>query len=190
MTPTREPAFSEPAFREPAFREPKPGTPLFTTMPSPISDLTLIGDGESLSALYIGAKHRHAPEVGADWIRDDSAFVEVRRQLEEYFEGTRREFDLPLAPRGTAFQMRVWNALREIPYGETTSYGVIAAGLGHPNGSRAVGAANGRNPISIIVPCHRVIGAGGSLVGYGGGLECKRTLLDLEQKESALFSVT
>lgn len=171
------------------FREPLPGTPRFTVMPSPIGDLTLIGDGESLTAVYIGAKHRHAPPVGEGWIRDDDAFDEPRRQLEEYFDGRRREFDLPLAPTGTKFQLGVWAALWEIPYGETTSYGAIAAGLGHPNGSRAVGAANGRNPISIIVPCHRVIGAGGALVGYGGGLPTKRILLDLEQRDRALFTV-
>ena len=188
MNPSRENLARETPFPEPVFREPKPGTPRFTTMPSPISDLTLIGDGEALWAVYIGAKHRHAPEVGADWIRDDAAFIEVRRQLEEYFEGARREFDLLLAPTGTKFQLQVWRALLEIPYGETTSYGSIAAGLGHPNGSRAVGAANGRNPISIIVPCHRVIGAGGALVGYGGGLDCKRTLLDLERQEQTLFA--
>ena len=98
------------------------------------------------------------------------------------------EVDLPLAPRGTRFQLKVWEALLDIPYGETTSYGAIAAGLGHPNGSRAVGAANGRNPISIIVPCHRVIGSGGALIGYGGGLPTKRRLLDLERQEQALFS--
>ena len=157
-------------------------------MPSPVSDLTLIGDGQSLMAVYLGAKHRHAPDAGDDWIRDDDAFDEVRTQLVEYFGGRRREFDLPLAPRGTKFQLQVWAALLEIPYGETTSYGAIAAGLGHPNGSRAVGAANGRNPISIVVPCHRVIGAGGSLVGYGGGLPRKRALLDLERQDEVLFT--
>jgi methylated-DNA-[protein]-cysteine S-methyltransferase len=170
------------------FREPLQVTPRYTTMPSPVSDLTLIGDGESLTAVYLGAKHRHAPEVGVDWIRDDDAFDRVRAQLEEYFDGRRRDFDLPLAPRGTRFQLKVWEALLDIPYGETTSYGAIAAGLGHPNGSRAVGAANGRNPISIIVPCHRVIGSGGALIGYGGGLPTKRRLLDLERQEQALFS--
>jgi methylated-DNA-[protein]-cysteine S-methyltransferase len=177
-------------FREPTpFREALAVTRRYTMMPSPIGDLTLIGDGESLTAVYIGAKHRHAPPVDDAWIRDDAAFDEPRRQLEEYFDGRRREFDLPLAPTGTKFQMGVWAALYEIPYGETTSYGELAAGIGHPNGSRAVGAANGRNPISIIVPCHRVIGAGGALVGYGGGLPTKRILLDLEQRDRALFTV-
>lgn len=172
-----------------SFREPLPVTPRHAALPSPIGDLTLVGDGESLTALYIGAKHRHAPPVGAGWVRDDDAFDEPRRQLGEYFAGRRREFDLPLAPTGTKFQLAVWAALLEIPYGETTSYGSIAAGLGHPNGSRAVGAANGRNPISIVVPCHRVIGAGGALVGYGGGLPTKRVLLDLEQRDRALFTL-
>ncbi len=188
--PFLEPPFLEPPFLEPPFLEPQPGTPRFTTMPSPVSELTLIGDGRSLTAVYLGAKHRHAPDVGADWVRDDDSFDEARRQLEEYFDGQRREFDLPLAPRGTKFQLQVWETLLDIPYGETTSYGAIAANLGHPNGSRAVGAANGRNPISIIVPCHRVIGASGALIGYGGGLDRKRTLLDLERQDVALFGLT
>jgi methylated-DNA-[protein]-cysteine S-methyltransferase len=108
--------------------------------------------------------------------------VRTRQQLEEYFAGTRTEFDLPLAPTGTGFQLRVWQALTEIPYGRTESYGHVAARLGLvPGASRAVGLANGANPISIVVPCHRVIGANGSLTGYGGGLDRKRFLLDLEQ---------
>ena len=107
-------------------------------------------------------------------------FPEARAQLEDYFAGRRRTFDLPLAPVGTPFQRRVWEALREIPYGETVSYGVLAARLGQPGAGRAVGLANGQNPISIVIPCHRVIGAGGALTGYGGGLERKRWLLALE----------
>jgi methylated-DNA-[protein]-cysteine S-methyltransferase len=104
----------------------------------------------------------------------------VRAQLAEYFAGRRRDFDLPLAPAGTPFQQRVWQALRAIPYGRTESYGALAARLGQPGAGRAVGLANGQNPIAIVIPCHRVIGAGGALTGYGGGLERKRWLLALE----------
>jgi methylated-DNA-[protein]-cysteine S-methyltransferase len=107
------------------------------------------------------------------------------RQLEEYFAGTRRDFDLELAPHGTAFQLAVWDALLAIPYGETTSYGEIARGVGRPNAVRAVGQANGRNPIAIVVPCHRVIGSDHSLTGYGGGIDRKRFLLGLEGAEVA-----
>ncbi len=166
------------------FRPPVPGTPRYTSMPSPVGELTLVGDGASLTAVYLGATHRWAPEIGPDWVRVgrcEGEFAEVTKQLTEYFDNRRTGFDLPLAPTGTAFRLRVWAALLEIPYGGTVSYGEIAARLGHgPAASRAVGAANGRNPISIVVPCHRVLGAGGALVGYGGGLDRKRTLLDLE----------
>jgi methylated-DNA-[protein]-cysteine S-methyltransferase len=110
-------------------------------------------------------------------VRDDAAFAEVRTQLNEYFAGTRTEFDVPLNAAGSAFQKRVWAALMTIPYGETTSYGKIAAGIGAPDAARAVGLANGQNPIPLIVACHRVIGADGSLTGYGGGLDAKRWLL-------------
>ena len=106
---------------------------------------------------------------------------EAKRQLREYFDGGRRAFDLPIAPAGTAFQMRVWDALRGIPYGETVSYGELARRIGRPTASRAVGAANGRNPLAIVVPCHRVIGADGALTGYGGGLPVKEALLAHEQ---------
>jgi methylated-DNA-[protein]-cysteine S-methyltransferase len=119
---------------------------------------------------------------GADWVEDAARFEEARRQLDEYFAGHRAEFDLPLSPRGTAFQREVWAALQTIPYGEVRSYGQIAAQIGRPGASRAVGLANGRNPISVIVPCHRVIGASGALTGYGGGLPRKRLLLDLEAR--------
>ena len=105
-----------------------------------------------------------------------------KQELEEYFAGTRQTFDLPLAPKGTAFQQKVWAALREIPYGQTRSYGEIAAIVGNPKASRAVGMANNQNPISILIPCHRVIGKDGSLTGYGGGTEKKKWLLELEQR--------
>jgi methylated-DNA-[protein]-cysteine S-methyltransferase len=111
---------------------------------------------------------------------------DVRRELDEYFAGTLQDFTVPLSPRGSTFQKQVWQALSEIPYGETTSYGKVAASIGHPDGARAVGVANGQNPIPIIVPCHRVIGADGSLTGYGGGLDAKRWLLDHEARHAGL----
>ena len=154
-------------------------TDRFTRIPSPVGDLILTGDGSSLTGCYFtGTDHPSDPSVGLE--RDDAAFREATRQLGEYFAAERTTFDLPLAPVGTDFQLRVWAQLRTIPYGATCSYADIARGIGATNGFRAVGLANGRNPISIIVPCHRVIGANGSLTGYGGGLERKRFLLDLE----------
>lgn len=148
----------------------------YTTIPSPLGDLLLTGDGTSLTGLFM-TPHRHGPALRPDWVRDDAALDEAVRQLREYFEGRRRTFALPLAPVGTPFQQRVWLALRDIPYGRTVSYGVIARSIGNPKGVRAVGLANGRNPISIIVPCHRVIGSDGTLTGYGGGIERKAWLL-------------
>jgi methylated-DNA-[protein]-cysteine S-methyltransferase len=115
-----------------------------------------------------------------DWVRQDHAFDDIRLQMNEYFSGRRRSFDLPLAPRGPPFQLDVWRSLRAIPYGETRSYAQIAAAIGRPAAVRAVGAANGSNPLPIVVPCHRVIGANGSLTGFGGGLAAKKFLLDLE----------
>ena len=123
---------------------------------------------------------RQPVRIEHGWERRDDAFGEARSQLGEYFDGTRREFDVPLALAGNEFELRVWGALLEIGYGETASYGAIAARIGAPSAARAVGLANGRNPVAVIVPCHRVIGADGSLTGYGGGLERKRLLLDLE----------
>ncbi|MDA0352180.1 MAG: methylated-DNA--[protein]-cysteine S-methyltransferase [Chloroflexi bacterium] len=125
--------------------------------------------------------------AGEPATRDRGASAVAVRQLEEYFAGTRVEFDLPLAPRGTPFQLGVWAALRTIPPGETTSYGAIAEAIGKPSASRAVGAANGKNPISIVVPCHRVIGANGTLTGYGGGLPRKAWLLNHETSERSLL---
>lgn len=142
------------------------------TIDSPIGPLTLIEREGALARLAFGAHHI-----------DDSPTPLLARaveQLHEYFAGERRAFDLPLAPSGTEFQLACWRALAEIPYGETRSYGEQARRIGRPDRARAVGAANGANPIAIILPCHRVIGADGSLVGFGGGLETKRRLLDLE----------
>jgi methylated-DNA-[protein]-cysteine S-methyltransferase len=119
--------------------------------------------------------------------RSDAGVADVTRQLGEYFAGERTAFDLPLRPVGSGFELAVWDQLIRIPYGETRSYGHVAQAVGEPGGAQAVGAANGRNPLAIVVPCHRVIGADGSLVGFGGGLARKRFLLDLEQRDSRLF---
>jgi methylated-DNA-[protein]-cysteine S-methyltransferase len=150
---------------------------LYSTVPSPIGELMLCGDETSLTALHLPG---HWAKPGAGWLRDDARFAGVARQLEEYFAGERTTFDIPLRMQGGPFEREVWAELRQIPYGETASYGEIARRVGKPHAPRAVGAANGRNPIAIIVPCHRVIGSDGTLTGYGGGLERKRALLDLE----------
>src|SRR5439155_24796891 len=139
---------------------------IYTTFDSPIGELLLVGDGKKLHGLYMQDGRKPARPL-AEWQRDDEAFGEVRRQLDEYFAGERHEFDVPLALHGTGYQLRVWNALLEIPYGETRSYGEIAKQIGDPDGARPVGWANGSNRIALIVPCHRVIGANGKLVGYG-----------------------
>jgi methylated-DNA-[protein]-cysteine S-methyltransferase len=151
---------------------------------SPIGSLLLAGDGEFLIELgFPGGKaaRRHQP----DWTRNSEPFDECKRQLREYFAGELREFSIPLAPEGTEFQLQVWNALRSIPYGETVSYGELAEQIGRPAASRAVGAANGRNPIPVIIPCHRVIGSSGQLVGFGGGIATKKHLLALERESVA-----
>ncbi|MDA8358588.1 MAG: methylated-DNA--[protein]-cysteine S-methyltransferase [Actinomycetota bacterium] len=152
----------------------------YRSIDSPIGLLTVAGHGESLTNLVIeGAAHLPA---GRDrWVEDAAAFPDVVAQLHAYFAGKRTGFDVALCPAGTSFQRRVWDALSEIPYGETATYGDIARRIGQPAAARAVGLANGRNPVPVIVPCHRVIGANGALTGYGGGLQAKQTLLDLEQ---------
>lgn len=149
---------------------------------SPIGPLTIAGRDRAVTHLLM-ADHSHPPDRSG-WRRDDTAFTEAVAQLAEYFAGERVDFDLDFELVGTDFQRRVWAALLTIPYGQTRSYGQIAAQIGAPSASRAVGLANGRNPISIIVPCHRVIGASGGLTGYGGGLQRKRALLDLERQHS------
>jgi methylated-DNA-[protein]-cysteine S-methyltransferase len=146
----------------------------YDTIDSPIGELLLTGDGDALTTVHM----RGAPDPA--WHRDPAAFRAAAGQLRAYFAGELREFDLPLAPRGTPFQQEVWAALREIPYGSTIGYAELAARIGRPSAARAVGAANGRNPIAVAIPCHRVIGASGALTGYGGGLGRKRLLLDLE----------
>ena len=155
-------------------------TTFYTTVDSPIGELLLVGDTEALRGLYM-QEGRKPKRIAESWQRAGQPFDDVRRQLDEYFAGERVDFNLPLAAEGSEFERRVWRALQDIPYGETASYGAIAARIGHPGSARAVGLANGRNPISIVVPCHRVIGADGSLTGYGGGMERKRFLLELEQ---------
>lgn len=179
----------------------------YTLHPSPIGDLLLTSDGEALTGVYMephklegvaglepseAAAFVPAPDGGLesrpDWRREDAPFRATRDRLDAYFTGKRITFDdLPLRPSGTPFQRRVWRALRTIPYGETATYGEMARKIGRPKAVRAVGAANGRNPIPIIVPCHRVIGADGSLTGYGGGMDRKRRLLDLEAGVASLL---
>jgi len=150
----------------------------YTYIESPIGRLLLSSDGEAITGLYMDTPDQPLPD-SAGWVRDAAAgaLPQAIRQLGEYFTGSRQEFTLPLRAQGTTFQRRVWDALTEIPYGVTWSYGELARRVDNPNASRAVGLANGRNPISIVVPCHRVIGANGTLTGYGGGLERKRWLL-------------
>jgi methylated-DNA-[protein]-cysteine S-methyltransferase len=160
----------------------------YTTIDSPLGTLLVARDDEGITALLLPTG-RHKAEPAEGWTRDDGAFDDIRTQLGEYFAGTRTDFDLPLHMIGSAFQRRVWAALREIPCGETTSYGALAASIGAPGAARAVGLANGQNPVSIIVPCHRVIGANGSLTGYGGGLPAKQWLLSHEAQQAGLFAV-
>ena len=142
---------------------------------SPIGPLTLIAEGGALTAVDFGAPDGRDPGGSTDPL-----LAETGRQLEAYFSGERRDFDLPLRPSGTPFQLEVWRAVRDIPYGETVSYGELATRIGRPTAARAVGRANGQNPLAIVVPCHRVIGADGTLTGYAGGLQMKATLLAIE----------
>jgi methylated-DNA-[protein]-cysteine S-methyltransferase len=156
----------------------------YRTIDSPIGPLTLAGRGSVLTNLrMVGQTYEPSR---ADWSLDPGAFCDAVDQLDAYFAGKLTDFDLELDLRGTEFQQGVWKALLTIPYGETRSYGEIAEQIGAPGSARAVGLANGRNPIAIVVPCHRVIGSGGSLTGYGGGLERKRTLLELEKRAAKI----
>jgi len=151
----------------------------FTRLDSPVGDLLLTSDGIALTGLYLNDA---TPPAGA--VEDAGPFAAVLAELAAYFAGGLTAFTVPVAPRGTPFQVRVWSALVGIPHGTTISYGEQARRLGVPNASRAVGAANGRNPVSIVVPCHRVIGGNGALTGYGGGLARKKWLLDFEAQRS------
>ncbi|WP_029109866.1 methylated-DNA--[protein]-cysteine S-methyltransferase [Mycobacterium sp. URHD0025] len=160
----------------------------YRTMDSPVGLLTLAGrDGRLMHLRMVDQTYEPSRE---GWENDDTAFADAVDQLSAYFAGERTDFDLELDMVGTQFQRRVWQALQTIPYGQTCSYGEIARQIGSPGASRAVGLANGHNPIGIIVPCHRVIGANGSLTGYGGGLDRKRALLELERSRTmpALFN--
>ena len=151
----------------------------YCTVSTPIGALLLAGTPEALHRVHFqSGPHPLRPE--RDWEQSEKPFRETIRQLKAYFAGQLREFDLPLVPEGTAFQRKVWRALQTIPYGRTISYGDLARRIRQPTASRAVGAANGQNPIPVIIPCHRVIGANGSLTGFGGGLPVKRQLLALE----------
>lgn len=159
------------------------GKKYFSYYESPIQKLILTSDGTSLTGLYMVGQ-KYCPAIAApDWIQDDNAvpFSLTRQQLNAYFAGQLTSFDLPLLGHGTMFQQQVWKALQSIPYGTTITYGELAHRIGQPQSSRAVGLANGKNPIAIVVPCHRVIGANGKLTGYSGGLEKKEWLLHHEQ---------
>jgi len=161
---------------------------VYDHLESPVGKLLLAAEDGGLR--HIGFElGRHPVWIGDDWRRDASAFAAARAQLAAYFAGELLAFDLPLAAQGTAFQLGVWAELQRIPYGATISYGELAARVGDRSASRAVGAANGRNPLPIVVPCHRVIGADGSLTGFGGGIATKKFLLEHEQKYAA-FALT
>ena len=153
----------------------------YDTMKSPWGELLLAASERGLTGIYFNRQKYH-PRLGAEWKADPRhpALKAAKKQLKEYFAGKRRDFDLPLDPNGTAFQQAVWKAIARVPYGKTISYGELAKRSGFPDSPRAAGAATGRNPIGIVVPCHRIVGANGSLTGYAGGLERKRALLVLE----------
>lgn len=153
----------------------------YRRIPTPLGTLFATAVGDSLTGLYYEGG-RHAPQISPGWVEDPEAgpLAECARQLADYFAGRRQRFDLPTAPGGTPFQMRVWNEIARIPFGETISYAELARRAGAPGCARAAGAATGRNPLSIVVPCHRVIASGGALTGYAGGLERKARLLEIE----------
>ena len=194
MTPSGEPVVSQDLTRESHRLKEIPMSTAtstitattWTMIDSPIGPLLLTAQDDALTRVWMSEQRHQATEPDPSWVRDDETFTDVARQLGEYFAGERTTFDVELAPAGTPFQLEVWAALQTIPYGTTCSYGEIAEQIGRPGASRAVGLANGRNPISIIVPCHRVIGSTGTLTGYGGGLERKQWLLDLERGTSQL----
>ena len=145
-----------------------------------IGTLTLVGDEEGLRRIVF-PKKKNPIIIQRDWKNDSDFFAEAKAQLRAYFKGALKQFDLPLGPEGTPFQLKVWEVLRAIPYGELASYKTIAGAIGAPKAARAVGGANGRNPLPIVVPCHRCIGSDGSLTGFGGGLDTKKRLIDLER---------
>jgi methylated-DNA-[protein]-cysteine S-methyltransferase len=153
----------------------------YTTMPSPVGELLIAGTDDGIACI-----HMPPATPQPQWVRDDEGLKDAVDQLEAYFAGTLTRFELPLAPEGSEFQRRVWSALRDIPYGQTESYGTIAERIGRPGAARAVGRANSQNPIAIVVPCHRVIGSTGQLTGYAGGMERKQALLDHERGAARL----
>ena len=158
----------------------------YTYVTSPIGRLLLAGDGVAIERLHFSSGSKaQLPDVA--WVARPEVFTEAAHQLEAYFQGALQEFALTLNPQGTAFQLAVWRELVKIPYGRTVTYGELATRLGNPQASRAVGLANGANPIAIVQPCHRVIGANGKLTGFGGGLDVKQRLLDLERGEPRMF---
>ena len=168
---------------------------IYTEIDNPIVRLGVAADEQGIRRIHfmnVDAKKRDRWAPQPEWKRDDRAMREVVRELTAYFAGELRQFSLPLAPQGTPFQLDVWNALRAIPYGETRSYGELAERIGRPAAVRAVGAANGANPLPIVVPCHRVIGSNGSLTGFGGGIPLKQALLALERRtrdgQSVMFA--
>lgn len=165
---------------------PGSSTVYWASVDSPIGPLLLAGDRQTLRVLWFG-RGRKAQGPRPEWIAAPDELRGVAQQLREYFAGTRRHFEIDVAPAGTPFQQTVWKALLDIPYGETTTYGALARRIGDVKATRAVGLANGANPVAIVIPCHRVIGAGGTLVGFGGGLPTKRALLDLEQGQRTLL---
>jgi methylated-DNA-[protein]-cysteine S-methyltransferase len=158
---------------------------LYATIDSPIGELLLLGEECVLRGLYMQEGRKPMP-IASAWRQAAEPFRNVITQLQEYFAGARSVFEVPLLMEGTPFERRVWRALQDIPYGATVTYGEVARRIDEPSAARAVGLANGRNPVSVIVPCHRVIGANGTLTGYGGGLERKRALLDLERGQPCL----
>lgn len=159
--------------------------PLYRILASPVGDLLLTGDGVALTGLYLPG-HVRGPVPEPGWRRSDATFAAVAAELAAYFAGEITDFGAPVSLRGTAFQRRVWEQLRAIPYGATVGYGALARRVGAPTAARAVGAAVGRNPVSIVVPCHRVIGSAGAVTGYAGGVERKRQLLALEARRSGM----
>lgn len=160
----------------------------YTIMDSPVDPLLLVSDGQHLTGLYLDAE-KHLQGLKNDWVKNSQVFRDVVAQLNDYFAGDLQDFDVAIRASGTAFQQTVWKALASIPYGETVSYKCIAENIDSPKAVRAVGLANGKNPISIIVPCHRVIGANGKLTGYGGGLPRKQWLLAHEASPGKLLAM-
>ncbi|MEF1291353.1 methylated-DNA--[protein]-cysteine S-methyltransferase [Vibrio sp. M260118] len=157
-------------------------TKRYTYYPSPFGEMTLQADEQGLLGAWFEI-HTTKPEILGQYVENDPILTQAIKQLEEYFSGQRKTFDLPVSAIGTEFQNKVWHALTTIPYGETWSYQDLANAIGNPKAVRAVGLANGKNPVSVIVPCHRVIGKSGKLTGYAGGVETKAKLLELEQRD-------